>query len=65
MLIIKWCGDECEDYINTKGNQVVLPTNSPDTLKRVFYHLYSNLFGRQEMDASNPFADPDQNGPIK
>jgi hypothetical protein len=45
-----------------KGNQeLVYTNNSPDTLKRVFYHLYNNAFQPgSEMDARlQSIADPD------
>src|SRR5690606_27336221 len=44
------------------GNQELKYTNnSPDTLKKVFYHLYFNAFQpRSEMDVrSRTIADPD------
>ncbi|WP_298224206.1 M1 family metallopeptidase [Flavobacterium sp.] len=46
-----------------KGNQELIYTNnSPDTLKRVFYHLYNNAFQPgSEMDARvQSIADPDR-----
>jgi hypothetical protein len=46
-----------------KGNQeLVYTNNSPDTLKRVFYHLYNNAFQPgSEMDARiQSIADPDR-----
>ncbi len=46
-----------------KGNQTLVYTNnSPDTLKRVFYHLYNNAFQPgSEMDARlQSIADPDR-----
>ncbi|WP_309642488.1 M1 family metallopeptidase [Flavobacterium sp.] len=46
-----------------KGNQKLIYTNnSPDTLKRVFYHLYNNAFQPgSEMDARlQSIADPDR-----
>ncbi len=46
-----------------KGNQKLIYTNnSPDTLKRVFYHLYNNAFQPgSEMDVrSMSIADPDR-----
>jgi hypothetical protein len=45
-----------------KGNQeLVYTNNSPDTLRRVFYHLYNNAFQPgSEMDARlQSIADPD------
>ncbi len=46
-----------------KGNQILVYTNnSPDTLRRVFYHLYNNAFQPgSEMDARlQSIADPDR-----
>ena len=46
-----------------KGNQTLVYTNnSPDTLKRVYYHLYNNAFQPgSEMDARvQSIADPDR-----
>jgi hypothetical protein len=46
-----------------KGNQELIYTNnSPDTLKRVFYHLYNNAFQPgSEMDTRlQSIADPDR-----
>jgi hypothetical protein len=51
-----------------KGNQTLVYTNnSPDTLKRVFYHLYNNAFQPEsEMDARvQSIADPDRRMIIK
>jgi hypothetical protein len=51
-----------KDY-QYKGNQeLVYTNNSPDTLKRVFYHLYNNAFQPgSEMDARiQSIADPDR-----
>ncbi|MEB2775467.1 M1 family metallopeptidase [Algoriphagus sp. D3-2-R+10] len=46
-----------------KGTQVLIYTNnSPDTLKRVFYHLYYNAFqpGSMMDERSRSIADPDR-----
>ena len=51
-----------------KGNQTLVYTNnSPDTLKRVFYHLYNNAFQPgSEMDARvQSISDPDRRMVIK
>jgi Peptidase family M1 domain len=51
-----------------KGNQTLVYTNnSPDTLRRVFYHLYNNAFQPgSEMDARvQSIADPDRRMIVK
>lgn len=51
-----------ENFQYTGDQELVYTNNSPDTLKRVFYHLYFNAFQPgSEMDIrSRTIADPDQ-----
>lgn len=53
---------DVKTYKYTGTQQLVYTNNSPDTLRRVFYHLYNNAFKPgSEMDARlSAIADPDK-----
>jgi len=53
---------DVKTYRYTGKQELVYTNNSPDTLKRVFYHLYNNAFQPgSEMDARlKTIADPDR-----
>jgi hypothetical protein len=53
---------DVKTYKYTGTQQLVYTNNSPDTLKRVFYHLYNNAFQPgSEMDARlKNISDPDK-----
>ncbi|WP_159801466.1 M1 family metallopeptidase [Flavobacterium sp. MK4S-17] len=53
---------DVKNYRYTGKQELVYTNNSPDTLKRVFYHLYNNAFQPgSEMDARlKTIADPDK-----
>lgn len=53
---------DVKTYRYTGKQELVYTNNSPDTLRRVFYHLYNNAFQPgSEMDARlQAIADPDK-----
>ena len=53
---------DVKSYTYTGNQELVYTNNSPDTLYRVFYHLYPNAFQPgSEMDARlTSIADPDK-----